>query len=586
MYLGLDLSVPGVATTGGTANPRFAIDATGAQIRAAMSDVTAYASGGWRIPGTANARINASARTSAAMQQRADGVWEFAAHNLLTYSEQFDNAAWSKFRSSVTANAVVAPDGTTTADLLAEDATASNTHGLSRTVTVVSGETYTFSVYLKAGTRSWVALDIGGGVYFDASTGAFGTTASGYTTSATPAGNGWYRVAITRAASSTSIFPTIELATADNAKSYTGDGTSGIFIWGAQLNLGPAPTAYVPTTTAAVYAPAIDWLSAQGAYGLRSEAAATNLLTYSGGLTLVAGGWSGAGVSGTLSANTSDVVAPDGTSTAMKYAAAGDEYLQQTVTTAASTVYTYSFYVKSPLGTNVALNVYDGAVDHIVNFDVSTATFNSASNITSYGSIALSGGWWRIHAVFTSSGSASTLVRVRPRQSGTFYIWGAQLETGSLATSPILTYGATATRAADAVVVPDSGWVGQAAGTVVVDYVPQVANSATIASINDTTANEQIVLSNDGVLTVTDGGAAQATPDAGTPTAAARNRMAAAYAANDFAVTLNGGAAATDTSGTLPTTTRLSLGELNGTVTRIRYVARRLPDATLRALST
>jgi len=69
--------------------------------------------------------------------------------NLLTYSEQFDNAAWTKLQSSVTANSATAPDGTTTADSFIEDSS-TNTH---LAVQIPSGvpanTTFSISVYAK-----------------------------------------------------------------------------------------------------------------------------------------------------------------------------------------------------------------------------------------------------------------------------------------------------------------------------------------------------------------------------------------------------------------------------------------------------
>lgn len=62
--------------------------------------------------------------------------------NLVGYSEQFDNAAWTKARSSITANLATAPDGTATADKLVEDTTTSNTH----TINPAPRPFWTFSI--------------------------------------------------------------------------------------------------------------------------------------------------------------------------------------------------------------------------------------------------------------------------------------------------------------------------------------------------------------------------------------------------------------------------------------------------------
>ena len=179
---------------------------------------------------------------------------EEARTNLLTYSEQFDNAAWTKTRSSISANATTAPDGTVTADKLVEDATASNSHYSYQGVTLTA-VAHTYSVYLKAAERTWakVVLTTGSsGAYFNLSAGTVGTVDGGYTAAITPVGNGWFRCSITVTTTVATWYAQINCATADATASYTGDGTSGLYIWGAQLEAGAFATSYVPTTSAQV----------------------------------------------------------------------------------------------------------------------------------------------------------------------------------------------------------------------------------------------------------------------------------------------------------------------------------------------
>ena len=176
--------------------------------------------------------------------------------NLLTYSEQFDNeAAWVKVNANVIANAVIAPDGTLSGDKLVED-TGSTNHFNRQPKTVVPDTIYTFSCYLKAGERTQGSLEIytGKTVYkavFNLVTGAFITSAGVGSYVVTPIGNGWFRFAITAVASTTTLNGLIYPASGQ-ITNYTGDGTSGIFIWGAQLEAGAFPTSYIPTTTAQV----------------------------------------------------------------------------------------------------------------------------------------------------------------------------------------------------------------------------------------------------------------------------------------------------------------------------------------------
>lgn len=171
--------------------------------------------------------------------------------NLLTYSEQFDNAAWPKTRASIQSNVITAPDGTLTGDKFVED-TSTDSHFIRRTG--FSSAQYAYSIYAKAGERNWFFLFTGtiGTIrtWFDLSNGIVGTSEAGHSSAKIePVGNGWYRCSVVAAAG---IEAGIQLANADQGNVYTGDGVSGIYVWGAQLEAGSFPTSYIPTTTAAV----------------------------------------------------------------------------------------------------------------------------------------------------------------------------------------------------------------------------------------------------------------------------------------------------------------------------------------------
>jgi hypothetical protein len=174
-------------------------------------------------------------------------------------SEEFNNAYWTKADTTASGNVGLAPDGTTTADLLTPNSTGTDRR-IERefSATLVSGTVYTQSFFVKTSGFQWVVVDgIDGnpGAWFDLINGIIGTVAAGNTAEIRSFGNGWYRCSVTRTASSTTGYVVVRLADANNSSTATASGSNGLLLWGAQLEAGPFPTTYTPTVTATVTRP-------------------------------------------------------------------------------------------------------------------------------------------------------------------------------------------------------------------------------------------------------------------------------------------------------------------------------------------
>jgi hypothetical protein len=183
--------------------------------------------------------------------------------NLLLQSQGFDTASWGKTASSVTANTSVAPDGTTTAETLVATAT-TGYHLIGQSVTTAASTTYAFSVFVKAAAYTKVILSDGNGgraaAAFDLTAASvLSTYGSGYSASSiSNVGNGWYRCVLifTTGAGTPSLsligYPNSGATLDGYGAQYTGDGASGVFAWGAQLEAGAFATSYIPTVASQV----------------------------------------------------------------------------------------------------------------------------------------------------------------------------------------------------------------------------------------------------------------------------------------------------------------------------------------------
>jgi len=170
--------------------------------------------------------------------------------NIALYSEQFDNAAWTKTNATVSPNVAISPDGYTNADKLVEDTTFAN-HRVFQSVAATASTTYTSSVFVKKEEITAVSIieTTLGGCTFDLDNGTI-TGTGGFIESY---GNGWFRCGITRTTAVGQIsFVTQIRLSKGGTTAYTGNGVDGLYLWGAQTELGSYQSSYVPSLGAAV----------------------------------------------------------------------------------------------------------------------------------------------------------------------------------------------------------------------------------------------------------------------------------------------------------------------------------------------
>jgi hypothetical protein len=275
------------------------------------------------------------------------------------------------------------------------------------------------------------------------------------------------------------------------------------------------------------------------------------------------------------------------------------------VAVAQSTTYTFSAYVRAPSGGNpyIRLAVFNGGTW------LNTTGGTTASGITITNNVGggsrfngvPSTAWVRIWVTFTTQvGQTAATIALYPdtdtQNAATMYVWGGQVEAGSGPSSVILTGASTATRNADICELLDLTTMGfnANAGTIYTDVGTRLntGSQRNYTFLPASGGNNQIFEGSGIAFNVYASGSFVA--QIGTSTLAAQ-KIAAAYALNDYAVSVAGGAVATDTSGALPTSlTKLTIGGsiinsaayMNGCIRMFKYWPTRLTNAQLQSLTT
>ena len=564
-------------------------------------------------------------RNSNATLFGSNGSLQYAPHNLLTYSEQLDNAAWTKTNSTISANSVVAPDGTVTADSLLET-TANAGHRLQGVATVSSGVPLAISVYVKANGRTRFDLFeafSSTGFSFDLTnqtTSAPQTVgvASATSASISDAGNGWYRCTVVLTSTTTSASLSI-LISNGSTTAYAGDGTSGIYVWGAQLNVG-ALQPYYQTVASAYYGPRFDYDPATlAARGLLIEEQRTNSIrnnTMQGAVV---------GAPGTLPTNWSASLA--GGLSREVFAVGqvnGINYIDLRVfgtTTNTNLALNLAFEpitgVSSASGQAWAESMYlslvGGSLSGVANTRLYLSSTDGVSELAYFnlGDVTPTSALTRFSG--TASPATAGMTAVRPmlwvQHNGigtaidfTLRIGLPQLELGAFATSVIPTTTTALTRAADVATMTGanfSDWYNQTEGTLLTTtlaFNQTFAPNRFISTIDDgTTSNiigAYIATDLNATTFVVNGGVAQYQEVISTVSNTSANKISVTYKANNFTSACNGVIGPVDTSGNVPVVNKITFGNrtdgarpLNGWVRSFSYYPKQLSAGQLQALT-
>jgi hypothetical protein len=178
--------------------------------------------------------------------------------NRVTSSEGFDSVVWTKSALVTTGSPPWVdtggrtPSASTNAEKLIPNTSSTGHAVFANTLTATATTaTYVASVFAKADGYNWIGLSDAatGQAVYNLTTGANESVDAGITAlGAQPYGSGWWRLAISYQATTSNRGLGIDIWNAFPTSSFAGNGSSGVLVWGAQLEQATTLSSYIPTS--------------------------------------------------------------------------------------------------------------------------------------------------------------------------------------------------------------------------------------------------------------------------------------------------------------------------------------------------
>jgi len=415
-------------------------------------------------------------RATSATRVDANGFVEIPRTNLLLRSEQFDNASWIGVNGGLgslptrTPNVAIAPDGNLTADLVVfniNNGTSSADISQIQQNLSLTSSIHTFSIYAKSSDNITRIVKV--------------VMPSGNVFKITITAN-WQRFTITDTAVGTGAIRLRLRGNESTAK------IANLHLWGAQLEEGVSATEYIPTVasirtkfagitqdgSSASNIPRLDYTNST-CPSILVEPQRTNLVAYSEEFDNAY--WVKQNITVTANSTTS----PDGTNSADTFIAnnvSTQHRFDRAISGTGGTTYTFSAFFKAKEYDKIALRTGNGGIGY---FNLTLGTVISADSGVTANIVNFGNGWYRcsVSQILTTTSTMTSRINILDENglltfagnnTKGLYLWGAQLEAGSNATSYIKTEATTVTRNADVISKTGiSSLIGQTEGTIYAD---------------------------------------------------------------------------------------------------------------------